>query len=1238
MKKHNTTQNRSCLAAPNDGFNGLFNLKAFFSLFFLLLVSSGAFAQSQQILGLYPVMDGGFEGQPTGALSGTGGSIATNTACSVWTMATSSFSAATITSSPGTGTTNARTGNKFINCAYASFGSGSGNHRRLISPTAASGAVTVGTYRVQFYYRQAAGSPSTGVVRGGASVDGTTGAVYGAISPLVTSTTWTKYQGSTSITGTPALGGGLIDAYVSSGSSAALKFDYDDFVIYSGTGADNANPDPVTAPNQVSAAATQQTIGWTAPGTGVDGGGYMVVRSTADPATAPNANGIYAVGNFVAGTEKVVYMGTSTSFIDNGLSASTPYYYRIYTVDKAYNYSTSVSLTASTSAPSFAAEPTVQASGASIGSMNATGSGFTINWTGGNGSYHVVLVKAGSDVDSDPADGNTYSDGAGVFGSGTQIGSSNFVVFSGTGSSVAVTGLAKGTTYYVKVYTFNGSGGSENYLITSPASGNKQTLGTITSNGSGGGPWATGTSWAGLVAPGQYDDVIVTGSDVINVGANAKCNNLTIGASAKVWATTAFTLAVYGTSLACDGTLGDASNTASQLTIQFANNLSINGAGNIYPYKINPVASTSNISITFDANTTITYGTVALAFENSSNDNVTYTVSASKTVTVAGALSTNGSQTGVGAGNETLKVYGTLSIGGTLNTTVASGKAFSLTVYSGGLIEVAKTTTGKAFNLIPSTAVQNASYTVNTGGELRVYGLVDCSSTSYTGSVTGGGTFSTAISGLVGAPANPTLTIINASGLDSSTGPIRTSTVTFDAGTSITYSGTSAQNTGDKLPATLNGLTINNAAGVTLSQSTTLNGTLTLTAGTLFVGSGNTLTLKGTRGGTGSIDGTAATINYAGTSASQTASTLVNVNNLVINNTASTTPGVSLGAATTVNGTLTMTAGAIFNSTNNLTLADGANIVCANGTFSTQAPVFGSSVNLTYNGATAKTSGFELPTSSTVLNNLTISNASGVALNADATVNGTLSLTSGTLSLGAKNLTIGATGSISGASSSNYIVTNGAGKLTQSVGASTAKLFPIGASASSSYDPATVTPTDATTISASVSSTLAYHNQAVPNSMYMNPREWTITPAAASSTVLALTPSATHLYYPGSYNAMSGGSQGYDNVEGNYYFSSATRSGTTFTATYSDFTNPFVTATTDVAVSASKNIVAKSSIYASNGQIFVENAAGKLIDIYSATGSKIRSVNSNANNATIALEKGIYIISVDNVKSKVLVK
>ena len=439
------------------------------------------------------------------------------------------------------------------------------------------------------------------------------------------------------------------------------------------------------------------------------------------------------------------------------------------------------------------------------------------------------------------------------------------------------------------------------------------------------------------------------------------------------------------------------------------------------------------------------------------------------------------------------------------------------------------------------------------------------------------------------------------------------------------------------------------AATVTNANNLTLNGTAQINAGGYFAAApvyGGSSTLKYN---TGTVYGRTNEWNSTSPASVQ-----------ISNNSTLNFPNTGTGAFSTafsISGNLTVDAGSSFfmdyggNANKSGSLTVGGNTIL-NGNMSLGNAIGGdlnvggnwsrgASANLYPNDRAVFFNGTGTQTIShtggEVFDYLGVNKASGTLSSADSiVVNKSLFLTSGKLTLGANNLIIGATGTISGASSASYIVTDGAGKLKQTVGAGTATLFPIGIS-TTSYDPATVTPTTGTVISASVSGTLAYHNLSVPSSVYLNPREWTITPTASSSTVLALTPSVLNMYV-GLYGAMAG-SEGYDVINSNYYYTSATKSGNTFTATYSDFTNPFATATADIAVALNdKAIAAKSGIYAANGKIFVNNANGKTIEIYALDGKKIRSVANNEDNASIALEKGIYIISVDNVKSKVLVK
>lgn len=124
-------------------------------------------------------------------------------------------------------------------------------------------------------------------------------------------------------------------------------------------------------------------------------------------------------------------------------------------------------------APVLTAEPTVQS--AAVNFTNVSDSTFTVNWTNGNGAKRLLVIRSGTAVNAPPTDGSSYTAVA-TFGNGSQIGTGNFVVYSGTANTAVVTGLTAATVYHVSLYEFNGAGGTENYLTTLAATGNRKTL------------------------------------------------------------------------------------------------------------------------------------------------------------------------------------------------------------------------------------------------------------------------------------------------------------------------------------------------------------------------------------------------------------------------------------------------------------------------------------------------------------------------------------------------------------------------------------------------------------------------------------------------------------------------------------------------------------------------------------------------------------------------------------------
>jgi hypothetical protein len=151
-----------------------------------------------------------------------------------------------------------------------------------------------------------------------------------------------------------------------------------------------------------------------------------------------------------------------------------------------------------------------------------TSNSMVVNFTGGNGQKRILLARAASAVNSNPVDGFNYTPNS-VFASGDQIGTSNFVVFEGTGLTTTLTGLNANTTYHFRLFEYNDNGvsGAENYLTTTFASGSNITaaLGTNYSwNQTGAGPFnfTTAANWTPARTTPSADDILIFGNGTTN--------------------------------------------------------------------------------------------------------------------------------------------------------------------------------------------------------------------------------------------------------------------------------------------------------------------------------------------------------------------------------------------------------------------------------------------------------------------------------------------------------------------------------------------------------------------------------------------------------------------------------------------------------------------------------------------------------------------------------------------------
>lgn len=211
----------------------------------------------------------------------------------------------------------------------------------------------------------------------------------------------------------------------------------------------------VTTPTATAVGGTTATLGANVTS---NGGGTLTANGTCWGLTATPTGNCLDQGSHVTG---------AFTQNRNSLPEGSMVYYRGYATNSAGS--------GYTSDGTIYTEP-LQPTAMSF--TNVGGAGMTVNWatgSSGNAKNVIVVMRSGTAVNADPVDGTTYTANA-AFGSGTQIGSGNYVVYKGTGTSVPVTGLLPGTTYYVKVYAFAaGAGGTENYNITSPPAGSQIT-------------------------------------------------------------------------------------------------------------------------------------------------------------------------------------------------------------------------------------------------------------------------------------------------------------------------------------------------------------------------------------------------------------------------------------------------------------------------------------------------------------------------------------------------------------------------------------------------------------------------------------------------------------------------------------------------------------------------------------------------------------------------------------------
>jgi hypothetical protein len=413
-------------------------------------------------------------------------------------------------------------------------------------------------------------------------------------------------------------------------------------------------------------------------------------------------------------------------------------------------------------------------------------------------------------------------------------------------------------------------------------------------------------------------------------------NNLTINIAGGTVTLGAATT-VNGTLLISAGTLSvGASNYALNVKGNFTNNATFTQGGG---------------TVTLNGTTSQAIGgSTATAFNNLTISNTNAPVSATASFSVGGTLTVNASAVLSPAAAVVISGGGTLTGSGTVQVTRTAATAdfgsqytityktlTNLTVDYNGTAEVLSNLTYG--NLKVSGSITGASNTATVGGIFTVTGTF----TPMSGTITMNNGSSISASGTL---TFSNLTIANSATVTTSSSFTIGGTLTAGTGATLTSSGgTITMSNGSSVSGsgtlTFNNVTVPSSATVTASGNVEVNGTLTVNSGAVL-----TPTASAVISGTGTLTGdgtvqvtrTAATadfssqytiadntltnltVEYVGTVA-QTISP-VTYGNLKVNN----SNGVSLGGATTVNGTLTLTSGNVSTGSNTLTLGSSATL------------------------------------------------------------------------------------------------------------------------------------------------------------------------------------------------------------------------------------------------------------------------------------------------------------------------
>lgn len=156
------------------------------------------------------------------------------------------------------------------------------------------------------------------------------------------------------------------------------------------------------------------------------------------------------------------------SFGVTNMKPKTTYYVAAYEFNgsnyPAYLRTPAATISFTTADVPGATTPTTPATNGTTSGVE--GNKFTLKWTSGNGDKRIVVMRKAAAVNFVPANATNYPANA-AFGSGTDLGDGQFVVYNNSGNSVDITNLEPFTIYHFAVFEYNGASDLIRYLTAS---------------------------------------------------------------------------------------------------------------------------------------------------------------------------------------------------------------------------------------------------------------------------------------------------------------------------------------------------------------------------------------------------------------------------------------------------------------------------------------------------------------------------------------------------------------------------------------------------------------------------------------------------------------------------------------------------------------------------------------------------------------------------------------------------